>query len=61
MIAVTNETQGWNQPNTTEAVVYALITDQPSLTEPGDDRVVMLDHETGEWMDHGNPCERFNV
>jgi hypothetical protein len=41
-------------------IVYALLTNNQNLNEPGDDIVVVHDIETDEWVELGNPAEAYN-
>ena len=41
-------------------VIYALLTNQSNLNEPGDDVIMTYDHETGGWLALDDPRDYLN-
>lgn len=61
MIAAATESHGMkDSAGRHHPIVYALLTNNQNLNEPGEDIVVVHDMETGEWVELGNPAEAYN-
>jgi hypothetical protein len=61
MIAAATESNSGRDPTGRHRpIVYALLTNNQNLNEPGDDVIVRYDDETDEWVELGNPAEAYN-
>jgi hypothetical protein len=57
MIATSSQS---DHPGRHRPVIYALLTNNMNLNEPGDDVIVQYDEETGTWDHIGNPADGYN-